>query len=137
MLKVSDDIYTGDSYDEQTARICTVLNVASDLAPTRDTDTYYHIGLVDGPGNPLSMYCAAVLTLDALRRKGDVLVCDHTGKSISMAIVIMWTRLNIARTWDQLLLMLEERFCCELPEPHEAHKYAFNKIDWVAMEKLL
>lgn len=137
MMKFADNLWVGNSRDEQTADVDAVLNVAKDLAPTRGWPKvdYMHVGLVDGPGNPLSAYCAAVLALATLMRTGKrVLVNCHEGRSRSVSVAIMYLALVAnCRSWDDQVAVLRERIDSELPVPHPAHREAFDSIDWTSI----
>lgn len=138
MIRITDKLWVGNSFDERSAEVDAVLNVAKDLRPTRgwpDVE-YVHIGLVDGPGNPLSAYCAAVLSLASLLGVGKhVLVNCHEGRSRSVSVAVMYLGLTTARGWDEVMGQLRERFD-NLPEPHESHKAAFNRINFGALKSL-
>lgn len=135
MLKVTDGIFVGNSYDEMKAQVASVLNVAYDLVPTRQWPTveYTHIGLIDGPGNPLSRYCAAVLALDSMTRP--TLVCCHEGKSRSVAVVLMYMHFMRRLHWESAQLMINEQNDFDVPEPNAAHKVAYNSIDWPMLKE--
>ncbi len=138
VLKITDRLWVGDSRDERTAKMDAVLNVAKDLRPTRGWPVveYYHVGLVDGPGNRLSTYCAAVMVLSAMSDDDKhVLVCCHDGRSRSMAVAMMYLGMEWAAEWDGIVAQLSERFD-DLPEPHEAHKAAFDRINFGALKSL-
>lgn len=138
MTKLTENIWIGCSADEwhvksHLDKTDAVLNVAHDLQPTRgwlDGVEYMHVGLIDGPGNSTAAYCAAVLALVSLIKKGKrVLVCCHDGGR-SLAVSIMYLHLTNGRGWDGWLTLLRERIDGELPVSHEAHKAAFDKMNW-------
>ncbi len=128
-----------------------VLNVAHDLVlPERIQYQVecMQVGLVDGPGNLLSSYCAAVLALSALLDRHDkVIVCCHKGESRSVSVVLMHLSVTNGRGfawpgdweagWDGWMTYLRLRSGTDLPEPHKAHKEAFEKMDWHSLTKLL
>ena len=133
---MTDDLWIGDSGDESHAdlgfwKVRAILNVAQDMPPTRgwpDVE-YSHVGLIDGPGNSLAAYHAAVLVLEALLKRGRTLVCCHTGGR-ALAVALMHLHLTGGRGWDERLALLRERADRDLLDPHEAHKTAFNKMNW-------
>lgn len=119
--------------------ITALLNVANDLKGNVGWPVieYAQVGLMDGPGNPLTSYIAAALTLDSLcRRHGNVLVCCHGG-SRSMAVVIMYLNLHGFPGWGAAYDLLRERVDIDLPVPHDAHIAAFNKIDWKSVQDIV
>lgn len=130
MISVTDLILVGDSDGERTANVEAILNVAKDLPPTRSWPDieYVHIGLVDGPGNTLSAYYAAVLALDSLRSIITLVCCHEGGRAV--AVALMYLGLKTQHNWTQCLNILRERNECEIPEPHVAHRQAFEKMDW-------
>jgi hypothetical protein len=137
-----------------------VFNVAVDLSPylalarVRDWEEYAHVGLIDGPGNTLATYCAAVLTLARLVNQYDqVFVCCHSG-SRSLVVVTMYLTLAGGRrrpnvnTWSywpewagkygevtKQCNMVQPSVV--LPEIHQAHIDAHNKMPWGLLEVLL
>lgn len=135
-------IYVGNSTDEQTAEVTSILNVAQDLISTRGWDDgieSMHVGLIDGPGNELSTYCSAVLALHALLRRHNVLVCCHTG---GRAIMVAMMYLHVSnylqdRGWCDWWYILQERIEEPLPTPNQVHIEAFDKIDWKLLSKLM
>ena len=137
MIRLADNLWIGDSGDEgyadlEALGVRAVLNVAHDLQGTRGClfgIEYMQVGLIDGPGNPSSAYYAAVMALVTLLRRGKVMVCCHTGGR-SLAVALLYLNLTARRGWDGWLELLSERVDAELPIPHEAHKTAFNKINW-------
>jgi hypothetical protein len=128
VFKITDKLYVGNADDEKRAvhyvrldMVDRVLVVAQDMEPTcgcEDGVEYMHVGLVDGPGNPLAAYHAAVLALVSLSRRGRVLVCCHSGGR-SLAVAMMY-----------LCLMC-------LPEVHECHRRAYERMDWGMMRRVL
>lgn len=138
MTQLTDNIWIGCSADEwhvtlHTDKVDAVLNVAHDYQPTRgwkDGIEYMHVGLVDGPGNEPTAYCAAVLALVSLIKRGKrVLVCCHSGGR-AMAVALMYLQSMSERGWDGWWVVLHERVDVDLPVPHEAHRAAFEKIVW-------
>ena len=142
MIKVAENVWIGNSHDEsqsnlQALKITGVLNVAQDLHSTRGWlhgIEYCQVGLIDGPGNLLSAYCAAALALDVLARRRPTLVCCHSAGR-SLAVAIMYLNLVTYRGWDEWLEILHERIDCPLPQVHSAHKEAFGKINWKSLGK--
>lgn len=155
MLKITDKIWIGNSDDEKKAtkrdkfgRVLSnisdsVLIVAQDMTHNNDWDDgveYMQVGLIDGPGNPLSAYHAAVLALVTLVKRGTVLICCHDGGR-SLAIVIMYLYLmGDGPSWDEAL----ERLCVdptvtwrELPAVNEVHRKAFFMMDWGMLTRVL
>lgn len=157
MIQLTDYIWIGNSVDEMHADLVTrhigaILNVSHDLHATRGWANgieYAQIGLVDGPGNRLSMYCSAILVLDALLDKYEsVLVAGHHS-SRALAVVIMYLILKEGRgsehpsqmhrwgTWSSVLDRLRDKSSSVLDEPHEAHKEACDLIPFGLLEQLL
>lgn len=146
MIQLTESIWIGNSIDEKTAdlvnvKVSAVLNVAQDLHGERgwsDGIEYAQVGLIDGPGNPLSAYYAAVLTLATLSKRKRVMVCCHTGGR-SIAVVLMYLRLMNGEgvSWENQLEILHERVDIELPVPHNAHKEAFNRMKWRSLANLV
>ena len=137
MIRLTDDIWIGDSADEQVAdvessSILAILNVAQDMHSTRgwrDGVESAHAGLIDGPGNTLSAYYAAVLMLHSLVERRRVLVCCHSGGR-ALAVTAMYMNLTADRDWDELISVLRERVDPELPEVNPAHRGAFDEMNW-------
>ena len=158
MIKVTDNIFIGDSKDESRCNldaweIGAVLNVAHDLPRTHPFNSeleYMQVGLMDGPGNALRNYSAAVLALATLvDRREHVLVCCHDGGSRAVAVVTIYlilkagkvsnhpTFLNYWAPWDKMLDKLRRDARYPLPEPHRAHREAFDKLPLGVLEMLL
>lgn len=140
MIKLNENIWIGDSTDEKSAQVDAVLNVAHDLRPTREWGNgieYMHVGIIDGPGNPLTAYYSAVLALHTLRRRHHrVMVCCHDGGR-SIAVAIMYMN-SISRCgWDTCTSIMKERLDTDLPIPHVAHMFAFDRINWKSLDKLI
>lgn len=133
MIRIADNLWVGNSIDGQAAKVDAVLNVATDLHVKRGWPdvVYAQVGLIDGPGNPLSAYYAAVLALASLVRPDKhVLVHCHEGKSRSVAVALMYRHAVTGRGWDNLLSLVRERVEIDVPNPHEAHRAAFERMDW-------
>ncbi len=172
MIRLTQSLWIGDSAaykgswgpDGQFFRtgLPAVLNVACDLSHlgnSQDDDhwlrvldadgaEYAHVGLINGPGNELSDYCAAILHLRTLLRRHDiVLVYDHEGGT-ALAVAMMYLNLMGGKfrpnplswshwlTWDE---RLTELGCPTntLPTPHAAHVEAFGRIPYGVLEALL
>lgn len=102
---------------------------------------YSHVGLIDGPGNRLAMYHAAVLALAALAARGRTLVCCHDGgRSIAVAIMYLYL-MGEGPHWDEAVIRmvnsrpLGSKFPLALP--HEIHKKAFTLMDWGMLTRVL
>lgn len=144
LIEVAKNIWVGDSQDEELIYIkphlveC-VLITAHDMESTSGYDDgveYMQVGLVDGPGNLLATYHAAVLALVTLTRKGRVLVCDHDGGR-SLAVVIMYLYLiGDGPSWDECVERLKARRG-PLPFVHSIHKKAFSLMDWGMLHRVL
>ena len=139
-LSDEDDGLDEESDDLATEGIDAILNVAHDLQATRGWMhgiEYAQIGLIDGPGNPLAAYCAAILALETLRKRHDqVLVCCHAG-SRSFAVVLMYLNLISRNGWDGCLDILRERVDWTFPVPHPAHRAAFERLNWRWLDSII
>lgn len=147
MIEVAKNLCVGDSADEaHIARcrppICGVLVVAHDMVPTndwRDKIEYMHVGLVDGPGNPLAAYHAAVLALVAMVKRipeRRVLVCDHdSGRSFAVVIMYLYL-LGEGPSWDEVIERLKVKGV-KVPSINEVHRRAFFLMDWGMMARVL
>lgn len=122
MIQVTDDIWIGDSIAESDSGLMTaILNVAIDLRRTNPLTPYAQCPLIDGPGNNLSAYRAAVLMLMSFLDDGHkVLVCCHEGGR-ALAVVLMYLHLQTGTSYSELLKILQERTEVTLPQIHEAH----------------
>lgn len=137
MIKITNTIWIGDSDDEKKAEenfplVDSVLIVAHDMNPTHEWDDgfeYMQVGLIDGPGNPLAAYHAAVLALVTLAKRGKVLVCDHDGGR-ALAVVIMYLYMRgDGPSWDEAIERLKARRGI-LPFIDPMHRKAFFLMDW-------
>ncbi len=152
MIQITDKLWVGNSLDGEKAEVDAVLNVARDLHIKRGHPDieYMQIGLMDGPGNELDVYCGALLALNSLLKRFDkVLVHCHEGKSRSMAVAMMYvilkrgkvsshpTFLNHWTSWDKILGEIREKNKKDIPEPHKSHKEAFDKLPLALLEQLL
>ncbi len=96
---------------------------------------YTHVGLIDGPGNKLAMYHAAVLALAALAARGKTLVCCHDGgRSLSVAIMYLYL-MGEGPSWDEAVERLTDG--CKLEWVHRAHRKAFFMMDWGMLTRVL
>ena len=155
MIKVADDqrkvggvalggIWIGSAPEEQLGirreyDIGAILNVAQDLSSTRGWEhgiEAMHVGLIDGPGNELCAYYAAILALHALLKRHNTMICCHGGWR-SLAVVMMYMSVTTGHTWDELLSMLRERTDYDLAEPSAVHRDVFNKLDRYLLKKLI
>lgn len=159
MIQLTDELWIGTSKDERegdpnTLSIGAVLNVAQDLECSRywwrEKVEYAQVGLIDGPGNTLAVYCATVLCLRGLVDRWDrVMVCCHDGGR-SLAVCMMYLNLTAGQyrpdplawsrwlTWDERMEVLRRALPnTELPTPHEAHQAAFGRIPYGILEVLL
>jgi len=142
VIVINDKLMVGSSFDENKVKgVDAILNVAKDLLPTRDWGSgieYVHIGLVDGPGNLMEYYYAAVMALSGLLKDGrKVLVCCHDGGSRSMAVVAIYLNLIHGTGWDNLLSIVREGTDDSIPEPRAEHRAAFDKINWRLLARVV
>lgn len=169
MIKLADKIYIGNSSDEQYIdlvefKIDGLLNVAKDLRGkyrwTTDIERA-QVGLIDGPGNILSSYSAAVLVLYTLTDRCEgILVFDHDGGR-SLAIVVMYLSLRNGKTsshptilnhwapWDVIFKEVcghavysqserkDDTGLTKIPKVHEAHKEAYDVMPFSLLESLI
>ena len=142
MIQLTSKLWVGSSKDELmvgATRVRCSLNVAQDLKSNwgwPDGMDHMQVGLIDGPGNLLAAYGAAVLALAGLQDRGGTLVFCHTGGR-AMAVALMYLNLQAGRTWDDWLGILKERLDAGLPSVHAAHVEAFGRINWKALGKLV
>lgn len=167
MINVADGIWVGSSSDEENLHryyknyksdmgkdldISAVLNVAVDMPRKqyRLDIEYAQVGLVDGPGNLRSAYCASLLMLSTLlKRHKSVMVCCHDGKSRSIAVVVMYltlkggrvsshpTFLNHWKSWDVIIKEIEIYCGNKIDDPHESHKEAWDNLPLGILEQLI
>lgn len=155
MIKVADDrrhvagvslggLWVGDGEDEKWV-VDRSKHISACLCVAQDMMTYHHwgsglecahVGLIDGPGNELAAYYAAILTLHTLLRRHNVLVCCHSATR-SLAVAIMYLNVGARRGWDGWLEVLHERSESVLMLPHEAHREAFDRLNWKVLGELL
>lgn len=138
MVEIIENLFIGNSGDGYDRSKAYLLNVAQDLPGVRGwpTCTYEQVALVDGPGNPLTSYIAAVMLLFNHVKLGTVMVYCHEG-SRSLTVVLMYLHIVTGLGWDGCLQMVRERVEEELPVPHEAHREAFAKINWPLIRTLV
>lgn len=150
MLHVEEGLWVGGATDIGNALavgVKAILNVAQDLsqplAPSWPKVEYAHIGLIDGPGNEIGDYCAAMLFLKALcRRCKKVLVYDHANRR-ALVVALMYLNLKEGQwrsdhsawshwpTWAERTRVVRNRVMVDLPEINEAHIETFDrKIPW-------
>lgn len=156
MIQITDNIWIGDSDDQykllkSEGGPTAAMNVAQDLHGIVGWGygvEYAQVGLVDGPGNLGCAYAAALLTLCALLdRHEQVLVYCHDGGR-AMAVVVMHlilkrgkvsahpTFLNHWAAWGKMVEELQRKLDRVLPEPHDAHREAFEKLPLSLIEGL-
>lgn len=118
-----------------------VLVVAHDMVPTNDWKTgleYMHVGIVDGPGNPLAVYHAAVLALVGLmKRHKRVLVCDHVGSRALVVCIMYLYLLGDGPSWDEHLERLTKQHGKDMLPINTIHRKAFFTMDWSMMTRVL
>jgi hypothetical protein len=157
MIRLTDSLYIGGAMtikEFQSVGATAILNVAYDMAPGEQLERwkrwpdveYTQVGLINGPGNEVSGYYAAVLALSwLLNRHEIVVVYDHQGE---LALVVAAMYLNVSEgklrpsitdwsywpTWNERMAMFK---CTELPNVHEEHKKAFNRMSFGMLEALL
>ena len=142
MILLMRGLWVGDAMDEAHADLENLgvgglLNVAQDLEGTRGWShgyEYMQVGLIDGPGNPMSAYRAAVLALSVMLRRHDTLVYCHSGGR-SLAVALMCLNMTAGREWDDLMTLMGERVEGYLPVPHQAHRQAFEAMDFDLLSK--
>lgn len=141
MIRLAERLWIGSAdtswRDYRSVKIAAILNVAHDLKGVvgwPDVE-YTQVGLIDGPGNALSTYYAAVLSLHGLIKRHRTLVICHEC-SRSMAVAAMYLNIGAGYNWKALITLLLERLDTDLPVPHEAHREAFDKMDWCTLQTL-
>lgn len=152
MIQVARSLLVGSATDARTkfVGVEAMLNVAIDLHWWEKLEEmeYAHVGLIDGPGNEVCDYCAAVLCLKKLMRVyNGVMVYDHDGRR---ALVISLMYLNLAGgrvrpdpmgwsrwpTWVERCGMVSKSIGRGLPDVSRAHIDAFDKMPWGVLEVL-
>ncbi len=145
MTRLTDYIWIGDSADAASSdlnepKIAVLFNCAHDLQCIRGWVhgvEYVHVGLVDGPGNSLATYTAALLRLcSVVLGKQRVLVYDHDGGSRATALVIMCMHALHRRGWVHWLEWVRSKLDQQVA-PHDAHFHAFNAVNWRLVSQTL
>lgn len=145
MIKIADTLWIGESADGRAQelvprRIGACLNVAQDLwgmCGWMHGIEYMQVGLIDGPGNTLDAYYAAVLALSSLLKRRKTLVYCHTGGR-SLAVVIMYLGARAGHgwpgdwsaTWEGWLELLSRQAGVKLPVVNDVHRQAFDEMNW-------
>lgn len=153
MIEITPHLWIGSSGDAEHANLSEVgitalLNVAHDLEGKRghsDGLLYAQCGLMDGPGNVIAVYHAAVLMLSVLRNKTSrdegrkVLVYDHNGSSNAVAAVIMYLHVTRRMGWEYWLKIIAEKFAIPVEDArvNSAHRDAFNRINWRLLSSVI
>ncbi len=152
MTEITPRIYLGDSHDAEHADlrkhgIGAILNVAHDLVGRRgwsDGIEYAQCGLVDGPGNTMASYHAAILKLAALVVGGRKTLCHcHAGESRSVSVIIAVLHLlDGRRGWDHWRKVIVDKVAASGREisddkPHTAHREAFNRLNWRLLSSVM
>lgn len=161
MIKLTDKLSIGNSDDANTLEseeqeIEALLNVAQDLKTGAGWPwfKYAHIGLVDGPGNTIIAYTAAILALHSLLTQYKVMVYCHSGsRSIVVSAMylhltgwfglspktptIMFDRFSVPSTLNDRIKFMLESADEEVPEIHEAHSKAFDIMPWRQIIKII
>ena len=155
LCKINKQIYIGDvnaeSYSNVDMGITGFLNTSIDLPCTLISNheiEVIHNGLIDGPGNPMSAYCSAILSVKTLLiRHKKIMVYGH-GTSRALAVVIMYLMLargrnsdhptffNYWETWDRVLRAIITDNP-ELTPPNEYHKLFADKLPLGALEQII
>lgn len=147
-------IWIGNSGDERGDNLSgngigAILCVSQDMWPTHCWADGYetgHVGLIDGPGNTITMYCAAILALHNLLTRNSVLLCCHDGgRSVAVALMYLSLREGCIkervdflrrRSWEEVFMIMVDKVG-KLPIPHKVHIEAFSKIPFGILETLL
>jgi hypothetical protein len=160
VIQLTDNLWIGGS-DSAYARALIARNIGAVLCVAQDLRgcvgwpevEFAQVGLVDGPGNEVADYCAAILALVALVRRYDaVLVVDHDGGR-ALAVSLIYLNLTLGQyrahplawshwmTWDERLTATRGQMPMHypgiLPEVHPAHREAFARIPFGVLEALL
>lgn len=139
MTNITTNLWIGGSADAEKADlkpdgINAMLNVAHDLQGVRgwrDGILYAQCGLVDGPGNTMAAYHAAVLMLASMMQADRrVMVYDHLGGR-ALAVALLYLNIVGRRGWGEWMKIIRERH--DIAEPHAVHREAFNRINWRLM----
>ena len=151
IIRVTDLVWIGESSDLDPGAedrihpafqgIKVVFNCAADLDTHNlfgDVVEYVHLGLVDGPGNTMADYHAALLKLcGILCKKQRVMVHDHEIGSRTVALVIMALHAMYRRGWDYWLGIIREKTNKSDLTPHLEHRKAFNRVNWRLVSSIL
>ncbi len=144
MTNVFPNIWLGNSRDMHEAdlrkhKVDAILNTAHDLECNRgwpDGVLYVKCGLVDGPGNTMAAYHAAVLMLCSIVTGGrKVLVSDHDAGSRACAVIIMAMHAMRRMGWEHWAKIIAEKTGREVAV-HLEHRKAFNRINWRLMSSV-
>ena len=158
MTRIDEKVWVGDSDDghlKDNPEFSAVLNVAHDLEGVLSWPEveYMQVGLVDGPGNEVITYCAAIVALVALTQKHDkILMYDHNGGR-ALAVALMYLTVlegkivkrvgnptlfpHRRRGWEEHIFDLRTKHTGKLPDSNAAHVAAFYKIPYDILEVLL
>lgn len=159
MIRVADNLWVGGSTAPKNAPAvgaAAVLCVANDMRDNNDVFAieYDQVGLVDGPGNEVTDYCAAMFCLKAmLRRHEAALVYDHDGRR-AMVVAAMYLNLVGGQvrpdpmswshwpTWIERITIIST-YCRDnevvrliASKIDQAHVDIFNKMPWGLIEVL-
>lgn len=152
MIAVAEDVWVGGSESPHLAEEVgakSLLCVAIDIMPEvgwPDIEAW-HVGLLDGPGNTVRAYSAAVMALAVLTERGAVVVYDHSGsRAVTVAAMFLNMREGKRRLrpteWSHWLSLTERlqvmrQFADQsLPVPHQAHWKAFDKMPFGLLEAI-
>lgn len=156
MILLTEGIWIGNSDDgyltEDNIKVGAVLNVARDLPGESEWPDveYAQVGLIDGPGNEVKDYCAAVIVLASMvKRHKDVMVYDHEGKR-SFVVGLMYlcltrserninrTFMSCFRSWESMVEEYYTGLVAEnIPPVCKSHKEAFDRMPFGVLEALL
>jgi protein-tyrosine phosphatase len=131
--KITNRLWLGNSTDAShpPGECNAALNCAFDLRTSANVEYNAHCGLVDGPGNPLAAYYSAIMQLHALLAQDKtVLVYCHDGQSRAVAVVILYLNAVHGQNWDHYRNFIREKHPIPDGKPHEAHRKAFEQINW-------
>jgi protein-tyrosine phosphatase len=111
MTQISERLFIGSKEDQPFSHHTCVLSLASDLFVLyHEKLEYSQIGLIDGPGNQLSMIAVAPCVLRQLleRHESVMLICHGgTGRSGLVAALYMAVRHEI--DFDQALTIVQNK----------------------------
>ncbi len=144
MIRLTDDLWVGVVHDVDHAPL-EAMGVRCVLCVAQDYQCRVgwasglesaQVGLIDGPGNPLTAYYGAVLALATLLSRGPTLVYSHDPGRV-MVVCMMYLNALQRRGWGGILEMLSERVEIDLPVPSAIHRAAFDKVDWRTLGRLI